>query len=424
MAVSTHASETRIADELYFSGHATLGAIYNTDDDVQYFRNLNQRRSDFNQFTYESDSRFGLRFSYRPHQKLGGEFQLFTRYGQSNEFETNVFSANLRYKPSADWLFRAGVIPLENFYRADTIHIGYTYLWARPPSEVYSFNLAASFKGISAQKRFYFGFDSLEVKAFGGYLGKLYSTHPDDQFNTRGSDIYGVTFEYYRGNSYISGGYTHLEISDDGLNTTKNNLFLGLTVDGTLDSDFIPLLRAALVDKPTFNYAFIGAGFEQGPWRLDATLTATESGFISFNDTYSGYFSAGYRYRRWTPFVQVAFSHNNPPSTAANSLTEFFLPPASVLNQLPPLERMIAEATAEGTGDFVSEQILQAAAEGQADQITYTFGTRYDINDSMSLKAQFSHTDSSEFPTYLWRNEAEDWDGNTNLISLVLDVTF
>ncbi len=389
------AGETRVAEELYFSGHATLGALYNTDQDTQFFRNLNQRNSDLSQFSYESDSRLGLRLSYRPHRTLGGELQLLTRYGLSNQFETNVFAANLRYKPGNNWLIRAGIVPIESFYRSDSIHVGYSYLWARPPSEVHALNIASTMQGAAVQKQFFFGFNALEVKLFGGQLNRHYSTHPNDQYNGRNSNIYGVTLEYVGSKFYASAGYTHLDISDESLDATRNNLFLPITSEQEVDQATVDLLNLALIDEPELDYVFLGFGYESGPWRIDSTIAATEAGFTTFNDAYNGYLSVGYKTGRFTPFVLISAGHNNAPNQLHATL--------------PPL---------------VEASILAGAQEAQGDQITYAVGTRYDISSTLSLKAQWSHVNSQVNPSYLWRNETEDWDLNTNLLSLVLDVTF
>ncbi|WP_317931222.1 hypothetical protein [Halioxenophilus sp. WMMB6] len=387
------ATETKLGDELYFSGHATLGALYTETKDAQFYRNLNQRNADFDQLTLESDSRLGLRLSYRPHKMIGGEVQLITRYGLSNNFETNLFAASARIRPGNGWQLGVGILPLESFYRSDSIHVGYSYLWARPPVEMYNFNIANNFEGISLQKRFFWGTQSLSGKLYGGVLGRQYSTHPNDQYDGSHSPLMGLTLEYTGEHLALSYGWVEFDMADEALLTTKNNAFLAPPEGG--DAALLQLLFDSLVDNTDISYQYLGFAYEQGPWRLEGAAAETDSGLRVFQDTYNGYLSLGYRLDNWTPFAMVSYAHNNPPHSLRGNL------PA-----------------------FIEGVILEGVKAAQAEQTNLALGVRLDLSATLSLKLQFNHIEEAHSDSYLWINESPDWNGTANQFSLVMDAIF
>jgi len=389
------AAETRLADELYFSGHASLGVVYNDDDDAHYYRELSQRGSGFGELSYEPDTHMGLRLNYGPHKTVGGEVQLITKYGPSGEFQTNLFSALLQVKPGDGWQIRAGLVPLENFYHSDSNHVGYSYLWARPPSEVYNYNIATNFAGLAVHKRFYFNMDSMEVKVFAGKMLNPLSDHMDDQFKAYGSPVFGLTMEYVTTDWSVSFGTSEMDIDERALRTNKNNAYLLNSSEEYVDQALVDLLYDAIVEDNWVAYFFIGGSYSPGNWRFDGTLSQSTSGLLAINHNYMGYLSAGYKIGSLTPYFRVAYSHNNSPTKLAVELPQ-----------------------------FIADYIFEAYKDGQSDQTNYALGVRYDFSDHVALKAQYNYIKSEDKPTFLWNYETADWDKDANLFSLVLDVIF
>lgn len=388
-------AELHLFDEFYVSGHATLGAVYTDDDDVHFYRDMSQRNSDFDNLTYEADSRFGLRLNYRPHGVVGAELQTFSHYGLSNEFQTNLFAALVRVNIGNDWQIRAGIVPVESFYHADSLHVGFSYPWARPAPEMYNFNIVSNYRGISVQKRFRFDADYLQARLFGGIFGDQISDHPDDEYAGGDSDIYGLGLNYVNGTLTLSFGFTEFRLDDETAYQTKNNLFLYLPDGIELSADLTHFLVDALTENKSLQYTYVGISKDTGPWRFDAAAGTTDGGYLAFNGNYSFFISTGYRIAQWTPYVRVAYVHNDGPSRLAVAM------PA-----------------------VIRDQILASSKQAQANQTNVAIGARFDFAPQAALKIQYNYIRNPDNPTYMWRNEQPEWDGTTNQFSLALDVLF
>ncbi|WP_317931224.1 outer membrane beta-barrel protein [Halioxenophilus sp. WMMB6] len=397
MTGAARAAEQEIADDLFFSGHATLGLLYNTEKEAQFYRDASQLNADFSQFTYQADSRFGLRLSYKPHSRLGGELQLITRYGLSNEFETNLFSVSANWRAGNGWLIKAGYIPFESFYRADSVHVGYSYLWARPPTEFYTLNIASSFKGVSVRKSFLFGFDTLQLKAYGGLYGKTPSSHPDDQIDARNSPLYGLSFDYISGNWGVSAGYNRIKLDRQALLSTRDNALVPIdTGDAATDAYLVQVLNEALIKDTNFEYSYLGWNYDRANWRLEAVVSNTDTGYRSLSQANSAYFSLGYKFQRLTPYVVITYVHNDE----------------------------LHNLNSGGLSDELNAIIKQSANNTHGEEFNYGLGLRSELAENIALKMQYNHIDSNENPSLFWLRESENWDGNANLFSLVLDMVF
>lgn len=390
------ATQTELAPDVYFSGHATIGALYYADKDAQYYRLVNQRTADFDRFTYEADSRMGLQLAYRPHAAWGAELQTYTRYGYSRQFETNLFSAAVRFKPGDSWLIRAGVLQLESFYRSDSSHVGYSYLWARPPTEMYSYNVANNFNGLALQKSFNLGMDQFKVNLFGGRLDKTISSHEDDQIDGHNSPLYGIGIEYINFDWSISFGASKFELDQDVLLSRTTNPYLGTELrTSPLTPEEQAFFLSLIADNTDVEYYYLGGTYQQGPWRFEAAASVSQSGLRTMEDAYNGFVSLGYRSGRFTPYVLFSHGHNSEPHSYRVPLPDFFY------------------------------QLYRSGTDnGAAKQHNLAVGVRFDVTNSASLKFQFDYIKNEDNPTYLWTYESDNWDGNNQLISLVLDVTF
>lgn len=388
-------AEVRLGEKWVLSVQGTLGMVYNDDGDARFYRDMSQRKSDFSQLSYQADTRLGLHLSYRPTPALSAEIQTLTYYGLSNRFQSKLFSALIRWHFAESWKLRAGMIPLETFYNSDSIHAGFSYLWARPATEMYNYNIASGYRGLSLEKRFLNGLNQTQLQAFGGYLGDAVSLDSGEDYDSNHSKIYGGSLKYTLGFTQFSLGYTHFEIDEHTTLKTDNNLFINAPGDATPTREQIDFLVTTLAEDYKIDYAYAGVATGFGRWRIDAAAGTIRSGYLTADGSYNGYISVGYRKQNWTPYIRLSYAHNDGPTRTAIELPE-----------------------------FVAQAILFGARPARANQTNLALGARFDLADQLAVKLQYNYVRNTENPTYLWRNETSDWDGKNQLLSLVMDFTF
>jgi len=390
-------AEIELSDKLFLSGHGTLGVLYDDDKDAQYFRDLSQSGSDFDQLNYESDTRAGLRLSYNPRGLISAQVQTLTRYG-AGQYETNLFSAEMQLNPGSGWLFRAGLVPSEAFYHSDSSHVGYSYLWARPPEEFYHLSITGNLIGLNISKLLNVGLSTVKLKLYGGEMVKQISTHSDSQFNIKNSAILGAAVDFQSNTVNLAVGMALIDLDEGALldvNTAKILFPDSESTANIIDEAFLRLVIDGISDDYRLNYFFTGGSYWAGAWRFEAGLSALDSGIYMLTDTYTGFLSVGYKRDRWTPFVIYSYGHNNTPN--------------HIDTELP---------------DFIDNIIADNLKGSRIDQYNLGLGARFELSHYAALKFQYNYVKSAEKRSFRWENEDPNWDGDANLFSVVLDVLF
>ncbi len=118
---------------------------------------------------FNADSVFGLQANFRVNKKTQFVSQFVARgvdeARSEDEFDARVEWAYLSYQHRPDLKLRAGRLRLPIFMISEYQEVGYTYPWARPPSEVY---------GLVGQFTAYDGFDVLyDLPLRGGWHANL-----------------------------------------------------------------------------------------------------------------------------------------------------------------------------------------------------------------------------------------------------------
>lgn len=147
-------------DDLYFNGFGTIGVSYMDSED----RSHGISSPPFPAFpevkeTYGQRDNFDKGFSYKPDTKIGGQATYFATDKLSFAAQAKVSAINEEYKARLTWLYgayqvnndlkiRAGRLSLPLFLKSDTMDIGYTYDWARPPQELHAMIALPTFEGV------------------------------------------------------------------------------------------------------------------------------------------------------------------------------------------------------------------------------------------------------------------------------------
>jgi hypothetical protein len=175
----------------------------------------------------------------------------------------------------------------------------------------------------------------------------------------------------------------------------------------TLNSD------VDIVGKKT-TFRSIELAYEDGPFRMQGAFARMRSEALVAPTTQSGFISASYRINRITPYVTLA----------------------TIRPERRPQPAQLAQLGAPAAIVDITHFMLNSSVTRQN---TYTLGLRYELTDTIALKAQadFIHNkDCSPVslpamgygspcaPPLLWPSVPVGWNGRANVYSATLDFVF
>ena len=129
------------------SAFGTLGYA-RSDQSYAYQRFINRSG------TFRRDSLAGLQVDAKFADKFGATVQVKVAPDTANDnrYEGTVSWAFLSYRPTNDWLFRAGKQRIPFYLYSETLDVGVTYDFARLPTEMYSIISSNDVTGLSFSK--------------------------------------------------------------------------------------------------------------------------------------------------------------------------------------------------------------------------------------------------------------------------------
>lgn len=151
------------AADVSVSGFGTAGFAV-SDQPLKYLRNID------NNGTFKRDSRFGLQIDASLNEQFGATVQ--GRIAPSEVDDLKVSSkftwAFLSYRPSNDWLLRAGKLRVPVYLHSSNLDVGVTYDMGLLPREVYSLLPTNDYKGGSVSKSWSLAGGELSAEVFSG----------------------------------------------------------------------------------------------------------------------------------------------------------------------------------------------------------------------------------------------------------------
>lgn len=233
-------------------------------------------------WNFRSDTIAGIQFSYQMNEKTDAVLQLVATGNHNYEVEASW--AFLRYAITPNTKVRAGRMAAPLYLYTETIDVGFTYPWVRPPAEIY---------GVEANR--YQGFDV------------------NHDFSLLG---WNAGLQWYVGD-LDGGGDMSLKYSS-GLGLTVSRGPVTLRGMVTIVEDLkVEQLPDSTVDSLT--YYTLAARYDDGTWlgiiegrhySVDDKL----SDFLPSNEAF--YATLGYQAGRWMPYVTLAKEYTVEDGTA------------------------------------------------------------------------------------------------------------
>jgi len=247
-------------------------------------------------------SKAGVQLTYQLNDKADATIQMVARSDDTNgtdTWEMNAEWAYLGYQLTDDLKLRAGRMRVPFYMYSESLDVGYSYPWVRPPLSVYRSPLTA-----------YDGVDLTYSFATGGINNRL-------QF---------WTGSYADTSNGPAGLPDDIELKDQyGVNMTSTwgdftarAMMFTIAIDGTTTVDisapvpgvpYVPvLLQADAEDK--LDYSSLGFQWDNGQYFVitETTDLRSEKGLF-FTDEKGGYITAGTRIQDWTPYATYGWAY-------------------------------------------------------------------------------------------------------------------
>lgn len=160
------ATGTAAAQDFSWSAYGTLGYAQ-SNRDYKYLRNINDNG------TFETDSVLGaqgdLRFT--PQWSATVQVKLQQSLKSDDRWDLTPAWAFLAYRPTNDWLVRAGKMRAPLYLYSESLDVGVTHDMARLPAEMYTLAPSSDFLGLSVAKTWTRGERDLVLDAYSGRIG-------------------------------------------------------------------------------------------------------------------------------------------------------------------------------------------------------------------------------------------------------------
>ena len=381
-----------LAADFSLSGFGTLGYA-RSDQAFSYQRFID------NGGTLKRDSVAGLQADVKFSENFGATVQVLGAPASTSDsrYEGTVSWAFLSWRPTNDWLIRAGKQRIPFYLYSQTYNVGVTYDFARLPTEMYSITPSNEITGLSASKNWELENGDLTLDGYWGrsdasvrfwFRDGLPPTQtPGALFRPLGIVGGGLTLSYKRKEDTFRVGLSRATISEKNSSNSYPvtypfvTLFPGVgyyQVDSSLPGPGIPA-----IDHYGYTTFTLGADVNLGSgFRVVSEFARS---FVSQTDlstqSVRGYASVLKRIDKWTPYVTYAFLRSEPGPLNLHENISYNTVPAFV----------------PGSAQINASQRAGADSILAFDQSAWALGTSYSLSATSVVKAELMHVHIRRF---------------------------
>lgn len=301
------------AEKLKINGFMTAG-VSSGDDPIEGGYEIDDNAN------FRGDALAGLQFNYALGENSSAVVQLVSRSRGNESWETNAEWAYIDYGLAENLDVRMGRLRIPLYLYSETIDVGYSYPWVRPPLQLYQTTLT-SYDGVDMLYKFDTGSVNHTLQPFAGSStsnnqvdqpygfftvpvppNPLGITAMSADLQVDFKDLYGITLNSTYGNWTTKLTTMHLTL--DGTLYAVDNL--GAAGGGTIFAGS-PLAQVS----DNLNYYAVGTMYDDG-----ALLAMLEVANIQadretlFGDSVEGQGTLGYRIDKWTPYTTYAWGQS------------------------------------------------------------------------------------------------------------------
>lgn len=358
LLLSTASLAQNITPQLKINGFATAGVAWLDEDSSGMGKNLLGQNTYYDGAAYmqnsygrvgitedintKFDSVIGIQLDYQVNDSTNLVTQLVAKGQNQDGFKIQADWAYIRYAFNENWVGRAGRLGFPVFMYSDSMLIGHSLPWVRPPAEVYANTPVPSMQGADINYRY-----NLENWTLGAELFAGNGDTSDNRLNVK--NIGGLYFSLKNDNLTLRAGGMTFKLA--------NNVSLA------------PL--ANLDDKKPGSFTSAGIIYDNNQWLLAGEFVQQRvAGWPADFD--AGYVTIGHYFGKWLPYAGWA--------------------KIDTLGDKDKSQRAIA-----GTA-IAANTPINTRPSSIFEQESYTLGLRFDPKPGLSFKAQVDHiTDLGQY---------------------------
>jgi hypothetical protein len=379
------------------SGFGTLGVVHSSEDRADFTNSIFKPNGAGYSESWSAgvDSRIGAQLTSTPTARLWLVVQVIAEQTFDGTYTPHLEWANIKYKVTPDFSVRIGRTELPAFLLTDTIEVGYTYPWVRPPPEVYRVLPVTNSDGLDLAYTFRAG---EVINIMQALIGRNDTSLPHGEGRADSRRSWGVTDTVEYGALTVRMTYQKTYLTTGSLDALFDAFRpfgpQGVAIANTYDSDAKPFAAAGL-----------GASYYPGQW-FAMSEWAHADAHSYYGKRTAWYVSGGYRCGNFTPYVTYAAARANnlsDPGLTVSAYPAALAGPASALNAA--LNTLLRERSV---------------------QHTVSIGARWDFMKDADLKLQFDRTRIGAGSDGVLINIQPDFQpgGSVNLFSAVIDFFF
>jgi hypothetical protein len=390
---------------LQYGGFGTIGVMGTDSHLVSYPRDTSQPTGAIDQLNFREDSRLGLQGRLRLADNLFATLQVVSKYRYDGSFKPDVTWATLAWNPVSNLQLQAGRMGFDMFEKSMVRDVGYTYLWVRPPTEVFASVPFQLVDGLRAEQTFVIGSDTtFSLKGLAARtVGKTPYFGVDAVQNGTGGGVFGLTASLQQGPWRIRGSIARVK--------NVNELPAPLSQIPAIFDDLAAITHDPELVQTGALYTIMnlhsrtlafGVNYDEGPVQAAGYISRSTFDKFLLPKTTTGYLSLGYRLEAVVPYLMYARMYSDRIQTPYLGVLPFSPNPA--VQQFTSMVTTMAETR-------------------NADQHTWSAGFRWDFSSHADLKLQVDRV-SNVTGAPLMYTQQPGFGGKLTVMSLVLDFVF
>lgn len=392
-----------------FSGFASIGAGKLSNDSLEFMDYTGD------EWSMDSDSAVALQAIMQTGDRWSVTGQVLAKgftFGEYSPYEPRLEWLFASYELTPELRVRGGRLRLPYFVYSESIEIGYSYPWVRPPIEMYANFLEpfANFDGVDLTWQKAIGEFDNEFKVFAGSAEAEYRGREVDVEKTAGFAALTrweeFSFRYCYNWSRMSIYDPELQLPIDSY-LYAEEIATSFGIPGAqIFGDIADTLR---LDSKVYQYHGFGAQWEHGAWTIIAEKLATQGPGKQFSFENDGwYLTVARQIDDWMPYVSVGeYRSEMDPKINRRVLASYSVIPAGFSADL----------------DFLRSETVAGISDLSVYHRSATLGVRYDFHSNAAIKLETEYFNFQSTGQMLFDGSEEEPD-HVVATSIVVDVVF
>jgi hypothetical protein len=306
-------------------------------------------------------------------------------YRDREEYDPRFDWAFLSYRFSHAYSARLGRIRTPLFFYSDSIHVGYSYSWVRPPVDVYNPKISGAtvnIDGFDMTFNHQFNMSDLEASF---YIGQGEGRNND--FIATVDFVTGISLAWFDYDTTLRYSMVAAkgDLQEKRLNTVGNT-FQQLVDFFNVPPIFQQIADGHYIENGWLYYFSLGVERNAGDWILRSEINYQTENADSIATRYKGIYSSVSRtFGQLTPYAVAGYGKIQ----VNNYLQDLIYESQQILPQgiFPPM-------------DTLRQAALAGYEAINTDGWSVTLGCRYDFHPKAALNIEFQHLDSFRHPAF------------------------